>query len=108
MKEKQNKNTEKEKSRGRQTRRNERRRSARWVIHLLIHFKSLNIPHKKCTSQCFSLSGLAVLSLDVTNSGNVHKIQLNWRITEVLLVQTFSKHIYKQKTSLNPKSIFSQ
>jgi len=37
-------------------------------------------------SVLLTLSGLAVLSFDVTNSGNARQIQLNWRITEVLLV----------------------
>ena len=38
-------------------------------------------------SALLSLSGLTVLSLDVTNGGNARQIQLDWRITEVQLAK---------------------
>jgi hypothetical protein len=89
VKEKQNKNTGKEKSRRRRKRRKGRHRDTSWITHLLIHLNipSLNVVLK---SALLSLPGRAALSLAVTNSGNAPQTQLNWRITGEISVQTFS------------------
>jgi hypothetical protein len=91
VKEKQNKNTGKEKSRRRRKRRKGRHRDTSWITHLLIHLNipSLNVVLK---SVLLSLPGRAALSLSlaVINSGNAPQIQLNWRITGEIPVQTFS------------------